>query len=329
LLKYIIKRVLWIIPVMLGVIIIVFTITYFTPGDPVVTILGKGATDPVRYAAKAAELGLDKGYIGQLTSYIWGIVSRLDFGRSFASNVPISVEIANRLPITFRLNIVGLLLMVAIGLPLGMISAIKQYSILDTSLTSIALIGAAIPGFVVALLALVLFGVVLRWLPLSGLSSFKSWILPVGSSAFGGVTVFLRMTRTTMLEVIRQDYIRTARAKGQKEGIVIRKHALKNCLIPLTTVFGGFLTTLFSGSIIVETIFAIPGMGMYLMSGITARDYPVINGVVFMISFLICAINLIVDIAYAFIDPRIRSQYISKKREALIEALMPTEGDAA
>ena len=327
--RYIIKRILWMIPVMVGVIVVVFTITYFTPGDPVVTILGKGATDPVRYAAKQAELGLDKGYFGQLTSYIWGIASRLDFGKSFASNIPISTEIARRLPITFRLNVAGLLLMVVVGLPLGMISALKQYSILDTSLTSIALLGAAIPGFIVALLALVLFGVTLRWLPLSGLSTFKSWILPVGSSAFGGVTVFLRMTRTTMLEVIRQDYIRTARAKGQKEGVVIRKHALKNCLIPLATVFGGFLTTLFSGSIIVETIFAIPGMGMYLMAGIIARDYNVINGVVFVISFLICAINLIVDIAYAFIDPRIRSQYISKKREARIERLMQTEGDAA
>jgi peptide/nickel transport system permease protein len=211
-----------------------------------------------------------------------------------------------------------------------MISALKQYSILDTTLTAIALIGAAIPSFILALLCLVLFGVTLRWLPISGLSTWKSWILPVGTSAFGGVTVFLRMSRTTMLEVIRQDYIRTARAKGQKESVVIRKHALKNCLIPLTTVLGGFLATLFSGSIIVETIFSVTGMGTYLLSGINARDYPVINGTVFIVSLLICAINLIVDIAYAFIDPRIRSQYMSKKKkQAAVAKLLVSEGGAS
>lgn len=325
---YVIKRILWMIPVLLGVIVVVFSITFFTPGDPVQTILGKAAT-PERYAAKAAELGLDKGYFGQLSSYIWKIATKFDFGKSFSTNRPITMEIQNRLPITFKLNIYGLILMVAVGLPLGMISALKQYSILDTSLTSIALIGAAIPSFILALLCLVLFGVVLRWLPISGLNGWKAWILPVGTPAFEGVAIYLRMTRTTMLEVIRQDYIRTARAKGQKESVVIRRHALKNCLIPLATVFGGFLATLFSGSIIVETIFGIPGMGMYLYNGITARDYPVINGTVFVLSFLICAINLVVDVAYAFIDPRIRSQYTSRKKEKMLEAISEMEGDAA
>ena len=327
-LRYIIKRILWIIPVMLGVLVVVFTITYFTPGDPVQTILGKAST-PERYAAKAAELGLDKSYFEQLGTYIWKIVTKFDFGKSFNTNRPIATEIMARAPVTFRLNLMGLLIMVAIGLPLGMISALKQYSILDTSLTSIALIGAAIPSFILALLCLVLFGVVLKWLPLSGLNSWKSYILPVGTPAFGGVTIFLRMTRTTMLEVIRQDYIRTARAKGQKESVVIRKHALKNCLIPLATIFGGFLATLFSGSIIGETIFGIPGMGTYLYGGISARDYPIINGTVFMISFMICSINLVVDVAYSFIDPRIRSLYVSKKREKRLLTVVNTEGDAA
>jgi peptide/nickel transport system permease protein len=316
------------IPVLLGVIVIVFTITYFTPGDPVQTILGKAST-PERYAAKAAELGLDKGYFGQLGNYIWKIVTKFDFGKSFNSNRPIAMEIQNRLPVTFKLNMYGLILMVAIGLPLGVISALKQYSVIDTTLTSIALIGAAIPSFILALLCLVLFGVVLRWLPISGLNGWKAWILPVGTPAFEGVAIYLRMTRTTMLEVIRQDYIRTARAKGQKEGVVIRRHALMNCLIPLATVFGGFLATLFSGLVIVEMIFGIPGMGMYLYNGITARDYPVINGTVFVLSFLICAINLIVDVAYAFIDPRIRSQYTTRKKEKVLKTLIDTGGDAA
>ena len=321
--RYIIKRILWIIPVLIGVTIIVFTITYFTPGDPVINILGSSYT-PEAYAAKNAELGLDRGYIEQLASYIWGIFTRFDFGKSLLTRVAIASEIGNRVPISVSLSLSSLLLMIIIGLPLGMISALKQYSILDTSLTGLALFLAAIPGFVLALLALVLFGVTLRWLPIIGLTSWKSWILPVGCSTLGGVAVYLRMTRTTMLEVIRQDYIRTARAKGQVESVVIRKHALKNCLIPLVTVFSGMLTMMFSGSIIIETIFAIPGMGMYMMSGIGARDYPVINGIVFIISSLICIINILVDIAYAFIDPRIRAQYQSKRQGKAIRALMGT-----
>ena len=142
--------------------------------------------------------------------------------------------------------------------------------------------------------------------------------------------MFLRMTRTTMLEVIRQDYIRTVRAKGQAEGVIIRKHALRNCLIPLTTVFGGTLAFMFGGSIIIETIFSIPGMGMYLMTGIAGRDYPILNGSVLIISFLICAVNLIVDVAYAFIDPRIMAQYQSKKKKESVRAILEgADGEGA
>ncbi|MCL1849592.1 MAG: ABC transporter permease [Clostridiales bacterium] len=327
--RYIIKRILWMIPVLLGVIIVVFSITYFTPGDPVVSILSTPYTQEA-YDAKAAELGLDKGYFEQLATYIWNIITKFDLGKSFHNRIPIMHEVSNRLPFTLRLNLLGLLLMVAVGLPLGMISALKQYSVLDTTLTAVTLIGAAIPSFILALLCLLLFGVTLRWLPVSGLKTWQSYILPVGCPAFGGITIYLRMTRTTMLEVIRQDYIRTARAKGQKEGVVIRKHALRNCLIPLTTVFGGSLAMMFSGSIIGETIFGIPGMGTYLYSGIVQRDYPVINGVVFMISFLICAINLLVDVLYGFIDPRIRSQYTSRRsREKAVDTLQQAEQEVA
>ncbi len=312
--RYIIKRVLWMIPVLIGVIVIVFSIAYFTPGDPVMNILGAAGYTPEKYAAKQAELGLDKPFIVQLGTYIWKLTTRLDFGKSFGSAIPVASELSQRLPITVRLNLMSLVFMIAIGLPLGMVSALKQYSVLDTALTSLALIVAAIPGFILAVLSALLFAVKLRWLPLTGLSDWKAWILPVACSALPGIAVYTRFTRTTMLEVIRQDYIRTARAKGLKEGAVIMKHALKNCMIPLTTVVGTFVATMFSGAIIVETVFAIPGMGMYMLQGITSRDYPVIIGVVFCVSLLVCSINLIVDIFYAFIDPRIRSQYVSPKR---------------
>ena len=311
-LRYILKRVLWVIPVMLGVVIIVFTITYLTPGDPVMTILGSGYT-PERYAAKAAELGLDKGYFGQLVAYIWNIITRLDFGKSYNSNVPIVQEFAARYPISVSIGLLSCMLIAIIGLPLGILSAVKQYSVLDYSLTTLALIFAAIPSFVLSILGLVIFGVKLGWLPVSGLDSFKSWILPVLANTLPGVAGIMRMTRTTMLEVIRQDYIRTARSKGLKESVILRKHALKNCLIPLVTIFGGMIAHTTAGSIIVENIFNIRGMGTYLYSAILARDYPVINGCVLLIAFVVCVMNLLVDITYAFIDPRIRSQYEKKR----------------
>ncbi len=312
--RYIIRRVLLMIPVMLLVIVIVYTISYLSPGDPVMIILGDSNYTPEAYAKLAAKMGLDKGYLAQVGTYIWNIVTKLDLGKSYLSNIPVSQELAARIPITFRISIYGILLMCIVGLPLGMISALKQYSVLDITLTSVSLILAAVPGFVMALLLALVFGVTLRWLPITGLDSWKSWILPVVCGAAVGIATLVRMTRTTMLEVIRQDYIRTARAKGLSEGVVIRRHALKNCMIPVITVISGFIAHVFTGSIIVETIFNIKGMGMYMVNGITNRDYPIVNGSVLVISFLVCCVNLITDISYAFIDPRIKARFASPKK---------------
>lgn len=282
---------------MIGVIVIVYTISYNLPGSPSVTRL------------KAGNLGLNKPYIVQLGNYIWNIFTKLDLGKSYLSNMAITKELSLRLPVTFKLSMLGILLMLAIGLPCGMVSALKQYSLLDVTLTSISLIMAAIPSFILALLCAVFFCVVLRWLPVRGLDNWRAWILPVTCSSIGGLAIYLRMTRTTLLEVIRQDYITTARAKGLKENVVVRRHAMRNCLIPLATVIGLSAANIFAGSLIVETIFSINGMGIYLMNGILARDYPVINGAVISMSLLVCFTNLVVDIAYAFIDPRIRAQF--------------------
>ena len=303
------------IPVMLGVVIIVFTITYFTPGDPIMTILGTGYT-PEKYAEKAAELGLDKGYLGQLGTYIWNIVTKFDFGRSYNSNLRIVEEFATRFPTTFKLAIMTVALSVIIGLPIGILSAVKQYSLGDYISTTLALIFSAIPGYVIGLLGLVLFGVKLHWIPVGGVDSFKAWILPVVSTCLPGVAMIMRQTRTNMLEVIRQDYIRTARAKGLDERVIRRKHALPNCLIPIVTVAGSSVAFMLAGAIICENVFNIHGMGTYLYAGILARDYPIINGCVLLIAFIVCVVNLIVDISYAFIDPRIRAQYTQsgKKR---------------
>jgi peptide/nickel transport system permease protein len=284
---------------MIGVIVIVYTITYYLPGAPPIP------------AVKAAALGLNKPYPVQLGAYIWKLISKLDLGKSYLTNIPVTMELAIRIPITFKLSMLCIFLMLAVGLPCGMISALRQYSALDVSLTSLSLITSAIPGFILALISAVFFGVTLKWLPVTGLDSWKSWIQPVFCSAMSGVAIYIRMTRTAMLEVIRQDYIRSAKAKGMRDITVVRKHALRNCMIPLATVTGISVAAVLSGSIIVETIFSIPGMGLYLMDGILSRDYPVINGSVVVISLLVCFVNLFVDVIYAFIDPRVRTQFIS------------------
>ncbi len=313
-LKYIIKRILWMIPVLLGVLLIVFAISYFSPGDPVLAILGANAT-PESYAAKAAELGLDKPFFHQFFNYVVNIVTKFDFGNSYISKVSVASELIKRFPISFKIGIIGVAATVIIGVPLGMISATKQYSALDYVASTLAIVCAAIPSFCVALYAILIFGVHLRWLPITGLGSTKAWILPIFANCVSGVAVVTRMTRTSMLEVVRQDYVRTARAKGLTEKQVIFRHALPNALIPVITVIGTQMSIIVAGSVIVETIFAIQGVGSYLLTGITGRDYNILNGCVLLLSTFVCVMNLITDIAYAFVDPRIKAQYTSGKKK--------------
>ena len=312
--KYIIKRILWAIPVLLGVLIIVYTITYLTPGDPVMTMLGNGYTAE-KYAKKAAELGLDKGYLQQLGTYIWNIVTKFDFGKSFMTNIPVVSELSTRIVTTFKIAFLSIIVTILIGIPCGIIAAIRQYSPLDYTFTSLALLCSAIPSFVNATVLLVIFGVKLRWLPLTGLDEVKSYILPVFVNALGGIALLTRMTRTSMLETIRQDYIRTARAKGLKSSAVIWKHAMKNTMIPVITVTGSWLAMLMGGALIVELIFSIPGLGTYLYSGISNRDYPIINGAVILTATIVCVMSIVVDILYAAVDPRIKAQFAGGKKK--------------
>lgn len=311
--RYILKRLVLLIPILLGVTVIVFTIIYIAPGDPILLILRDDNT-PERYAAKAAELGLDKSYIEQLTTYIWNVVTKLDFGKSYLQEIPVINELKVRFPVSASLGLCSVGVMIIVGIPLGTLAAVKQNTVVDIGLTTLAMVMAAVPGFVLALLSMLIFCVKLRWLPLIGLNSFKAWILPVLTNAVPGIAFLTRMTRTTMLEVIRQDYIGTARAKGLKESVIIAKHALGNTLIPLTTIIGGFVGMTLAGSVIIETIFSIKGIGAYLTQGINGRDYPLVLGGVIVMAFLVCLINLLVDILYAFIDPRIKAQYTSGKK---------------
>ncbi len=316
------------IPVMLGVLLIVFTISYFTPGDPAAAMLGTGYT-PEAYKALRAQLGLDQPFFVQLFNYIWNLVSRFDLGNSYSTSQPVAGELLVRFPVTFKLGLFSVIVTVMLGIPLGILSATKQYSILDYSVTSLALILAAIPNFVLALFSILAFSVRLGWLPITGLDTWEAWILPVAANSLFFVAFLARITRTSMLEVIRQDYIRTARAKGLKENVIIRRHALPNALVPVITVIGVHMSRIMAGSIIVETIFAIPGMGMYLMSGINQRDYPVINSTVLMLSLTVCVMNLLVDIAYAFIDPRIKAQYVAGKKKPAVRRKVPETTEVA
>jgi len=320
--KFLIKRILLMIPVLLGVIIIVFFVSRAMPGDPVKNSLGAGFTEEA-YAAEQARLGLDKPVLEQLVNYIWGIVTRFDLGTSYKTGAPVLAEIGNRVWVTLRLGLISIFVTAIIGIPIGILSATHQYSPMDYSVTTLATFFAAMPSYWLALMGILLFTQTLGWLPATGLSSWKHYILPVLCNALMSLAITTRMTRSSMLEVIRQDYITTARAKGLKERVITMRHALKNALIPVITVIGNQCSIIIGGSVVVESIFTIQGMGSLLINRVDARDYPVVVGVTFIISLFVCAINLIVDIVYCIVDPRMKAQLISpsKRRKARRQAL--------
>lgn len=319
--KFIVKRVLWMIPVLLGVIFVVFTINRLTPGDPVVAILGSNYTQE-QYDMKEHELGLDQPFVMQFVNYVKGIVTSFDLGKSYQSGRSVGTEILERFPTTLSLGLLGVIVTAAVGIPLGIIAATHQNSIFDYIVTMVSMFFASMPNFWMALMMIIIFSLNLKLLPATGLASGAAWILPVLSLGLSPVASVTRMTRSSMLEVIRQDYIRTARAKGLEEGVVVRRHALKNALINVVTVIGMQLSMIMGGSVIVESIFAIPGLGTYMMQGINSKDFPVVQGCVLIIAMSVCVMNLLVDLVYGFIDPRVLAQYTGgrpkrKKKQAL------------
>lgn len=306
--KYILRRLVMLIPVMLGVSFVVFTLMHLTPGDPARIMLGESAPQEDVQRLRE-EMGLDDPFLVQYGRYVKNAVVNQDIGRSYVTNRPVAGEIMDRFPSTLKLAGLGVILAVAIGIPTGIISATRQYSVFDQVSMVAALIGVSMPNFWQGLMLILLFSVNLGWLPSSGFTSLKHMILPAITIGTSSAATITRMTRSSMLEVIRQDYIRTARAKGQAESIVINSHALKNALIPIITVIGLQFGYLLGGAVLTESIFSIPGVGRLMVDSIKSRDFPVVQGGVLFIAITFSVINLFVDILYAFVDPRIKSQY--------------------
>lgn len=311
--RYIYKRLLLMIPVVVAVAVLIFTIMYFTPGDPAIIILGPNASFE-QLAAKRVELGIDQPYLVQLLNYLKNVFLRFDFGNSFINGRSVSSQIMERFPRTLAIATFSVLFSVVCGVPLGIIAAVNQYSWKDNASMFAALIAASMPGFWIAQMMSLLFALKLGWLPATGIDSWKCYILPVIANAIGGVAQMARQTRSSMLEVVREDYITTARSKGQVERKVVYHHALRNALIPIVTCAGGAFGFQLGGALVVETVFSIPGLGKYMMDAISMRDYPAIRGTVIFLAITFSLVMLAVDILYAFIDPRIKGQYQSKKR---------------
>ncbi|PYN41801.1 MAG: diguanylate cyclase [Candidatus Rokuibacteriota bacterium] len=320
---YALRRLVLAIPLLIGITLISFVVIHLAPGEP--TEFGTGDT-PIQSDKEVRErliqmYGLDKPLHVQYWTWLTRLI-QLDFGRSFSPDArPVLQKIGERLPVTLLLNIIEMMIIVALAIPIGVLSATRQYSTFDKVTTVFVFVGFATPDFWLALMLMILFGVQLEWLPISGLRlptweylSFwrQQWdfvshlILPILVATFGGLAGFSRYMRQSMLEVIRQDYIQSARAKGLPERAVIAKHALRNALLPIVTVLGLSLPGLIGGSVIVESIFAIPGMGQLMVQAVFERDYPVIMGNLVIVAVLTLVANLIADLTYSLVDPRIR-----------------------
>lgn len=306
-LRYVVRRVLLVIPVMLGVSLIVFLLMHFTPGDPALLMLGERATEEQLQSLRQ-EMGLLEPLPVQYARFL-GAALQGDLGRSYRSGRPVVTEVLSRLPATAELAVAAVAIAVLIGVPVGVLSAVKQYSLLDNAGMLLALLGSSLPSFWLGLMLMLLFAVTLGWLPASGRDGLSSLVLPALTLGAGAAALITRMTRSSMLEVINQDYVRTARAKGLPEKTVIYSHALRNALLPVVTVIGLQFGALLGGAVITETVFAWPGAGLLAVEAIRAKDYPVVQGAVLMLALAFAFVNLLVDLIYAFLNPRIRAQY--------------------
>ncbi|WHY01970.1 nickel ABC transporter permease [Neobacillus sp. DY30] len=302
-LMFILRRLMQTIPVVIGVTFVVFFIMQLVPGDPAVLLAGEGASKETIEGIRE-QLGLNRPLLVQYFDYLMSVF-RGDFGVSLKNSQPVLDEILVRLPITIELAFFSILITIVLGMAAGIISAIKPYSLKDTTVMVVALLGISLPSFWFGLMLMYFFSVKLQILPVAGWDSILHVILPALTLGAGGAAIVARMTRSSMLEVIRQDYIRTARAKGVRESVIIYKHGLRNALIPVITVVGLQFGALLGGTVLVESIFAINGLGRMIVDSIRMRDLPMVQGGVLVASLVFVIVNLMVDVLYRFFNKRI------------------------
>jgi peptide/nickel transport system permease protein len=312
LLRIAVQRVIGAIPVLIIVSLITFGMMRLIPGDPSAVIGGLSAT-PAQLALIRADLGLDEPWPMQLVKWYGGLLQG-NLGRSILLGQDVMQVTLNRLPITLALSAYAMVITLVVGLASGILAALRQNSAVDTAAMVVAMLGISVPNFFIGLLMIILFAVNLGWLPTGGYIAFTDdpwgWLrtstMPAVSLALLQMGLLARITRSTMLEVLRQDYIRTARAKGLPARLVVTKHALANALIPITTVVGIIVSLLISGSVVTETLFSIPGMGQLLTQAVLNRDYPMVQGGLFLVTAFLVLVNIFVDVMYAMLDPRVR-----------------------
>ena len=306
-LRFIVRRLLTMIPVLLGISLIIFLIMSLNSGEVASIILGEGATEEAVEELRE-EMGLNDPVLVQYVRYMYNVIVRGDFGNSYISGVPVTEELFSRFPNTLKLALGSVILMVILGIPIGILSAVKQYSILDNLTLLVSMLICAMPSFFLGLCLMLAFSLKLQWFPAISDGSWWSFVLPWLTCCAVHLAQLIRMTRSNMLEVIRADYIRTARSKGASEGRIVFRHALRNALLPVITVVGLNLGAMLGGAVITESIFSISGLGTMIVNGIRMRDTPVVMAPLVFVAAMISIVNLVVDIIYAFVDPKLRSK---------------------
>jgi peptide/nickel transport system permease protein len=302
--RYVAKRLVLALPVLVGVSVVVFAAIRLIPGDPAQIMAGQAATQEV-VAEIRRSLGLDQPLPVQYLYFLRNAV-RGDLGQSLFNGAPVVEELAQRFPRTVRLALASIFVASLIGIPAGILAATRRQSWVDTFVMAVALVGVSMPVFWLGLNLILVFSVRLGWLPAFGHETWRHLVLPSVTLGAASAAIVARMTRSAMLEVLGQDYVRTARAKGLAERVVVNRHALRNALIPVVTILGLQLGTLLSGAVLTETVFAWPGIGRLLVDAVLARDYPIIQGAILLIATTFVLLNVAVDVLYGFLDPRIR-----------------------
>ena len=306
--KYVLKRLLWLIPVIIGVTLLVFALMNVKPGDPGRVYLGLNASQEAVDAYNDS-LGLNDPFFIRYLNYMKGLV-HLDFGKSWVGGESVNDRILTALPLTLKVCLLAIIVSFITGIPIGVLSAVRQYSAADRILTILAMILACIPVFWLCNMAAILFTLKLHWLPAVGLDTPRAYVMPVVCTAANTIGLTVRMSRSSMMDEMRKDYIRTARAKGSKEVSVILKHSLRNSLIPVTTMLGVNFSLLMGGTVFVESVYSIQGLGNLIVKSISNNDVPMLTGCVVVLAIFSVIVNLLVDILYAYLDPRIKAKYV-------------------